>query len=486
VTPTDAPAAAAKGSAAGSAAGAAAGAAAGSAAGAAAGTTPSTSSTGRSPAPESAEGPPAPPDRGWARVHRWRGPVAVTVLVLLAAGTGLALLAPSGGEPLDPRDAGPLGGRALARVLTDHGVQVRLRDRFADLERDLADGPATVLVARPEQLAPGRATDLMRAVQRSGTDLVLVSAEQDVLVGLGLPARAGTAVAGEVRRPTCADPTARRAGAAVTGGVVYASVPGGTGIGGTGEGSGDGSGDGAGDGTAPDTPDDPLADDPPQDVPVQPITGVTACYPALGGATHLVLSHPGGRSTTLLGGRQPLTNDRLADEGDAALAVGVLGGSPRLIWWTPRVTDGGTAARESALDLVPDGVRFGLLQLVVVLAVVVLWRGRRLGRLVVEPLPVVVRAGETTRGRARLYRRARARGRAARVLRAAAARRIALRCGLPRTADPGEVARLVADRTGRPVADVHALLAGAEPADDPALVALTGALDALETEVRSS
>jgi len=420
-------------------------------------------------------------------VRRWRGPIAITALVLLAAGTGLTLLAPSGGEPLDPRDAGPLGGRALARVLADHGVQVRLRDRFADVERDLAAGPATVLVARPDQLAPGRPTDLMRAVQRSGADLVLVSAEQDVLVGLGLPARAEAAVAGEVRRPACVDPTARRAGEAVTGGVVYASVPGGTGIGGT----GDDSADDSGDGTGSDPPDDPLAGDPPQgdppqDVPVQPITGVTACYPAPGGATHLVLDHPGGRRTTLLGGRQPLTNDRLADEGDAALAVGVLGGAPRLIWWTPRVTDGGTAARESALDLVPDGVRFGLLQLVVVLAVVVLWRGRRLGRLVVEPLPVVVRAGETTRGRARLYRRARARGRAARVLRAAAVRRIAVRCGLPRTADPGEVARLVADRTGRSVADVHALLAGPEPADDPSLVALTGALDALETEVRSS
>ena len=119
------------------------------------------------------------------------------------------------------------------------------------------------------------------------------------------------------------------------------------------------------------------------------------------------------------------------------------------------------------------------------LAVVVLWRGRRLGRLVAEPLPVVVRAVETTRGRARLYRRARARGRAARVLRAAAVRRLALRCGLPRTADPGEVAAVVAERTRRAAAEVLALLAGAEPADDPSLVRLARDIDALETEVRS-
>jgi hypothetical protein len=220
---------------------------------------------------------------------------------------------------------------------------------------------------------------------------------------------------------------------------------------------------------------------------LQRVTTSAACYPAPDGATLLVLHHPDGRTTTLLGSRQPLTNDRLADGGDAALGVGVLGRRPRLVWWTPRITDGAPgAARESVLDLVPDGVRFGLLQVVVVLAVVVLWRGRRLGRLVAEPLPVVVRAGEATRGRARLYRRARARGRAARVLRAAAVRRIALRCGLARTADPGAVALVVADRTGRSAADVHALLAGSEPADDASLVALAEALDALETEVRSS
>ena len=71
------------------------------------------------------------------------------------------------------------------------------------------------------------------------------------------------------------------------------------------------------------------------------------------------------------------------------------------------------------------------------------------------------------------------------MLRAATTRRIALRCGLPRTADPGEVATLVASRTGRADADVHALLAGPEPADDAALVALARQLDVLETEVRS-
>jgi hypothetical protein len=388
-----------------------------------------------------------------ARLRRWRGPIAAAGAVLAAALAGLALLGPTQAEPLDPHDAGPQGARAIASVLADHGVDVRLRDRFADVGRDLSGGVrSTVVVARPQRLAPGRAGDLGRAVQAAGADLVLVGAGEDVLDRLGLPVRVDVGVPAQVGEPSCADATAVRAGAALTGGLTYEALdegPSGASVG-------------------------------------RSLAASAACYPRSGVATHLVLHHRDGRTTTLLGGGQPLTNDRLADAGDAALAVGVLGARPRLVWWTPSVTDASaTAAPVSPLDLVPDGVRFAVVQLAVVLAVVALWRGRRLGRLVPEPLPVVVRAVETTRGRARLYRRARARGRAARVLRAAAVRRLALRCGLPRTAGPGEVAAVVAARTGRPAAEVHALLAGAEPADDPSLVRLARDVDALETEVRS-
>ena len=69
-----------------------------------------------------------------------------------------------------------------------------------------------------------------------------------------------------------------------------------------------------------------------------------------------------------------------------------------------------------------------------------LWRARRLGPVVAEPLPVVVRAAETVEGRARLYRRGGARGQAAR----GAARRRPVAgsgraLGLPRRADPPAV-----------------------------------------------
>ena len=75
-----------------------------------------------------------------------------------------------------------------------------------------------------------------------------------------------------------------------------------------------------------------------------------------------------------------------------------------------------------------------------------LWRGRRLGPLVVEPLPVVVKAVESTQGRGRLYRRVRDRAHAAEILRAATARRLAARLGCPRGTDAGALVAPVAQR----------------------------------------
>ena len=61
---------------------------------------------------------------------------------------------------------------------------------------------------------------------------------------------------------------------------------------------------------------------------------------------------------------------------------------------------------------------------------VALWRGRRIGPLVAEELPVVVRASETVEGRGRLYRSRRARDRAAQALRTATLQRMLPRLGL--------------------------------------------------------
>jgi hypothetical protein len=111
------------------------------------------------------------------------------------------------------------------------------------------------------------------------------------------------------------------------------------------------------------------------------------------------------------------------------------------------------------------------------------WRGRRLGPLVVESMPVVVRASETTEGRARLYARTRDRTHALDTLRVAALRRVGRALGLPRSAHVDEVVRRAADATGLPVAHVGAVLVGGPTPDDRALVGGAAAVDDLERTV---
>jgi hypothetical protein len=111
-----------------------------------------------------------------------------------------------------------------------------------------------------------------------------------------------------------------------------------------------------------------------------------------------------------------------------------------------------------------------------------IWRGRRLGPLVAEKLPVVVRSNETMEGRARLYERARAREHALDALRIGTIGRLATVCGLPRRASVDEVIDAVVGLTGRDEVEVTALLLERVPSSDAELVRLSDDLLALETE----
>ena len=174
------------------------------------------------------------------------------------------------------------------------------------------------------------------------------------------------------------------------------------------------------------------------------------------------------------------SNEHLADRGNAALTLQLLGGHHTLDWYLPVPPPAAPGQQRPLLSLVPPGWIWGTVMLLIAGIVTALWRARRLGPLVVEPLPVVVRADETVRGRARLYRRAGARDRAAAVLRADARRDLAGRLGVPAEVGvPADVGAL-AD------ADVADLLAGRAPADDHALVALAAAVDLLVREVHAS
>ncbi len=131
-----------------------------------------------------------------------------------------------------------------------------------------------------------------------------------------------------------------------------------------------------------------------------------------------------------------------------------------------------------------------MLQVGIALLVIGFWRARRLGPVVTEPLPVVVRAAETVLGRARLYAAARARDTAAAALREGSRTRLAALVHLDAHAAPEALVAAVADRTGeRPEAVAALLFAGAGDGGygaDAALVRLADELDRLEKKTKET
>jgi hypothetical protein len=187
--------------------------------------------------------------------------------------------------------------------------------------------------------------------------------------------------------------------------------------------------------------------------------------------------------TYAVGGTDVLTNDRVARADNAAVALRLLGQHDRLVWYVAdrrdvAAGDAGSVRAQLPPALVP-AVWLGAFALLSVMV----WRGRRLGRLVVEPLPVVVKAVESTQGRGRLYRRVRDRTHAAGILREATRRRLATRLRLPASSAPHTLVLPVAQATGRDPGDVHDLLLSRPVTDDTTLTRLADDLAALEKEV---
>ena len=130
---------------------------------------------------------------------------------------------------------------------------------------------------------------------------------------------------------------------------------------------------------------------------------IAHCYPSSEGAG-LLVSTTAASTVTVLGAPEPLMNEHLDEEGNAALALNLLGADDRLVWYRPTI-ETAPGDETSFTALLPDWVEPAVWQLGIAAAIAAIWRARRLGRLVPEPLPVVVPASETVYGRARLYRR---------------------------------------------------------------------------------
>jgi hypothetical protein len=198
------------------------------------------------------------------------------------------------------------------------------------------------------------------------------------------------------------------------------------------------------------------------------------CYDGALAAARTRSGHP----LTVVGAPDPFTNGRLADHGNAALGLGLLGSADDL-WWVLPDPGAGPGDQTSLFDILPGWVEPVLWQLLLAGVLLALWRGRRLGPVVTEPLPVVVRAAESVEGRGRLYRRARARDRAADALRGGARARILPFLGLGTDPPPDSLVAAVATRSRLRPDEVAGLLFGRAPGDDAGLVHLADALDTL-------
>ncbi|MEV8373520.1 DUF4350 domain-containing protein [Kribbella sp. NPDC056861] len=355
------------------------------------------------------------------------GGLVLVVLVLLIAGAART----SG--PFSPDSAEPSGAKALAALLEDHGVEVTGTETFAD-SVDSASG--TLLIGPGGSL---RRADWEKIDRAGWSHVVLIRPSSRALEVLAPGVLNSSESLPEGSRfPGCDLPAAVKAGAATVSGVSY---------------------------SAPDS--------------------ATTCYGD--GINHTVIRlETGGKIVDVVGSSRTFTNAQLAEDGNAALALNLLGTHSNLVWYLPQYESNSSSGNDKSdgPPLVPPDVRYIAWALAFAAFIVAIWRGRRLGPVVPEPLPVIVHAAETTEGRARLYRRSRARDRAAAALRESALGKLQKAHGIPRRAEPTAVVTTVAARTGRDPAMLYELLYGQPPVDDSALMFLSHELNVLTLEVR--
>ena len=361
------------------------------------------------------------------RTGRW---IALALVAISAiAALGAFLTAPRPGGHMDPDSTSAQGAHALVTLLRDRGVDVVVAHTVADVER--AARPDTLLLAAETYYTRGE--DLLSRLADVPGDRLVLEPTARARQALTAHVRIGGATL-LTMAPDCDLPEANRAGTVELGSTD------------TYEKAGD--------------------------------VDLTRCY---GGA--LVRYQADGRTVTVVGSSDFMTNGGLLQQGNAALAMNLAGTRPRLIWYAPQQPEGDATAGSSLGELMPDAVVWIVWQLCLTVLLLAVWQGRRLGPLVAEKLPVVVRASETVEGRARLYRSRRARDQAAEALRTATLQRLTPRLGLGPNASATAVVNAVAARhRGDPNA-VHHILFGPTPTTDADLLHLAHALDDIERQV---
>lgn len=366
------------------------------------------------------------------RRRTWLWVAAALAVIVAVSAVGAYLTTPRPGGRMDPNATSPEGTHALVTLLRHQGVEVVTAGTVEDVALHARPG-TLVLVARTQRIA---SSELLYRLADLPGDLLLVAPDALARRVLAPDIRSGPARA-YTHQPECSLREAQRAGEVDLRTTATYTAP--------------------------------------------PDLSADSCYDGA-----LMRYHDGARTVTVVGSETFMTNADLAREGNAALAMNLAGTSDRLIWFAPQHLQGAKTGKSSIAALIPPNARWLVWQLCVALALAAVWKGRRLGPLVSEQLPVVVRASETVEGLGQLYRSHRARDRAASALRSATVRRLAPRLGLGSGPEPPALVAAVSSRMGAHPDWVWHQLFGPAPDSDDALVALAHALDDIERQVTHS
>lgn len=367
--------------------------------------------------------------------------VGVTVVCIIVVAVSLVLTrgGSSSSIPLDPASPAPTGARAVAEVLRGQGVDVIIPEGYDEALAEAETPGTTFALYDPSgYLTDARLTDL---VERAG-DVVIFSPAFLQLQSLA----PGVSAAGAAAAGTPLDEASCTLGAAERAGTI--------------------------------SPGPTLA--------ISPDSDADGCFPADTGGFAVVTIPKDDGSLTLLGPSDLVSNDKVVLHGNAALALGLLGGTDRLVWFLPSLADVEASGPPNLQDLTPTWLVPVTSLLVIAALVAMFWRGRRFGPLVAEDLPVTVPSGETMEGRSRLYQRTAARTRAVDALRIGTIGRLGTTLGLPRTAGVGEVSDAAASATGRNPAEVRGILVDMLPRTERDVLTLSDALRDLESAVTAA
>jgi len=402
-----------------------------------------------------AEAAPAPRTRRKRRWHRVAIPFAIALVLFGVTGIAHAYEEPDFGDPgtLSPTGTGPDGSSRLAGLLAERNVTVERVTSGLATVRAARGEPATIFIPAPD-LANANLVWLLISLRRSHRIVVV---EPGILDQTALPVfPAGTRWASRTTTRDCGSPLLAGVGAATVERTRYFALE-----------------------------------------------DATVCY-----GKSVVIAPVGPTEVVVVGASDPFRNGRIGDHDNARLATALLAGRPRVVWLDlhaeEKVSYSTTTQDDIGIRLpdedtstddggpppgppnplwtaVPPLLWPVLVQLLVVALAVALWRARRLGPPVPEPLPVAVPAAETVTGRGRLYERADARGPALAALQAAARHRLLPLLDLPRDAAEDDVVAAVAARTRRPTDQIRTVLYGVEPSGDDELLSTVADLDALVT-----